>query len=759
MLKCSRASRPSHKIVASFMVGCTALILAGTPVTAYGEEAGGNEGDGVAVEAASSSLAPAAADASLFAGGSGTAEDPYLIATVDQLAAFRDSVNGGNNYQGKTVKLTADATLSATNWVPIGAGTRRSSGYTADSSPFAGTFDGNGHTVSGLTITETQGADYAVGFFGILENATVKDLHFADAHIAVPESELAGICAGLLVNDSTVSGVTAEGSISAKCAAGGIAGRMTVSGTISQCKNSATVTTTGGTGNAGGIVGAAYYTQPGKKMVIEGCENSAAVTGANAVGGIVGLSSSFVSGCTNSGAVTAKTYGVGGIVGDQKNYGAVETSKNSGTITLQASNGYGCGGIVGWARYDGAASAYAATAPIDVTNNENSGTIEGGNDGGGIVGTFYSSGTVMGNQNTAPSIKGTSFVGGIVGNLQQQDTYPAGVSVPLAITVANNVSTTPESAISGSMKGTYAYNNNPNVFTVKDNGTAWQATADGQRYVTPALAAAAAQDGATVSLVADVPQSETVKVDGGRSLNFDLNGFDLQFLPEACFMVSDGRLTVTGSGTVSAAAPAQGKEPTPLFSVKPEADKTTVVQLKGGDYSQDVAAYAAPAYAELVPAAKSEGGQRFLILPQKEAEAQAKARVRGADGTTVYYENKAAADEAVANQPGAVEEPLNAQTGDDSTDTHATDGAKTSDEDADGSKAPDEEKRAADQNGTGRAANGSRHGYTGTAYSRSAGLPKTADELTYLLMTSAVGVAAAAVMAAAAVRRLRTRQR
>ena len=71
--------------------------------------------------------------------------------------------------------------------------------------PFAGTFDGAGHTVSGLKITSTQGADYAIGLFGILDGATVKDLTVADAKIAVPQSELAGILCGMLANDSTVS--------------------------------------------------------------------------------------------------------------------------------------------------------------------------------------------------------------------------------------------------------------------------------------------------------------------------------------------------------------------------------------------------------------------------------------------------------------------------------------------------------------------------------------------------------------------------
>lgn len=203
-----------------------------------------------------------AVDSAVFASGAGTEADPYLIENASQLAAFRDAVNAGDDYDGKYVALGADVDLEGAEWTPIGAGTRKSSGIAEGSTPFAGTFDGAGHTVSGLKITSTQGADYAIGLFGILDGATVKNLTVADAKIAVPQNELAGILCGMLANGSTVSGVSVSGSVSGKAGVGGIAGRMTLSGTIENCENSASVTAAGGVGNAGGIVGAAYYTTP-----------------------------------------------------------------------------------------------------------------------------------------------------------------------------------------------------------------------------------------------------------------------------------------------------------------------------------------------------------------------------------------------------------------------------------------------------------------------------------------------------------------
>lgn len=353
-----------------------------------------------------------AVDSAVFASGAGTEADPYLIENASQLAAFRDAVNAGDDYDGKYVALGADVDLEGAEWTPIGAGTRKSSGIAEGSTPFAGTFDGAGHTVSGLKITSTQGADYAIGLFGILDGATAKNLTVADTKIAVPQSELAGILCGMLANDSTVSGVSVSGSVSGKAGVGGIAGRMTLSGTIENCENSASVTAAGGVGNAGGIVGAAYYTTPTGRMAITGCRNSGSISGTDCIGGIAGLSATFVSNCENSGAIAGTSYSVGGIVGEQKNYGAVSGCTNSGAVSTSNASAYGIGGIVGWARYDGAAPAYAASAPITVTGCANSASVQGGSCAGGIVGTFYNAGTVSGNANTAASIASSNFAGG-----------------------------------------------------------------------------------------------------------------------------------------------------------------------------------------------------------------------------------------------------------------------------------------------------------------------------------------------------------
>ena len=91
-----------------------------------------------------------------FAHGSGTASDPYLVATAADL-------NGVRDYLSAHFRQTADIDLSGySNWVPIGN----------DSTGFTGTYDGAGHTVSNLTID--RASENFIGLFGYLQVAALK---------------------------------------------------------------------------------------------------------------------------------------------------------------------------------------------------------------------------------------------------------------------------------------------------------------------------------------------------------------------------------------------------------------------------------------------------------------------------------------------------------------------------------------------------------------------------------------------------------
>lgn len=171
------------------------------------------------------------------------------IGTVEDLKTFASEVNSGNDdYKGKTVKLTADIDLSeAGDWTPIGT----------QSKPFRGTFDGKGHTVSGMRASASDSMT-SVGFFGCVHNGTVKNIKLIGAKID-GEIEgnkntsyyIGGLVAANKAGSSTANKVTVENcsvevdfnltvSGEAKLYAGGIIGWTDTNRSVSAAKISGT---------------------------------------------------------------------------------------------------------------------------------------------------------------------------------------------------------------------------------------------------------------------------------------------------------------------------------------------------------------------------------------------------------------------------------------------------------------------------------------------------------------------------------------
>ena len=392
----------------------------------------------------------------------------YEVASPAQLAWVAATVNGGEKFEGKTVKLTSDIDLAGHAWTPIGNGSRF--GSAAIGNQFKGTFDGNGKTISNLNINMTKGTDFAVGLFGVVNGGTVMNLKLRKVAVDVPTSEMAAAAVGMLTGKGTVSDVEVlSGHVAAARGNGAIVGRMIKGGTISGCKNYATVTGTGA--NVGGIVGAAYYTAEDQTMTIEACGNYGTVTGtAGAVGGIVGLSAANVSNCTNEADIKGNGADVAGIVAEQQNAGSVTDCTNRGAV-VNTSSAYGTGGIVGWVRYNGITANYPVKNVISVTGNTNYGAVSGGNDAGGIIGTVYNLGKINDNKNFAETLSSGNFTAGIVGNAQFTETA-IGMTEPNSVEVKNNVSTTPLESITGSCKDLYVYINNQGYVTAENNRNA-----------------------------------------------------------------------------------------------------------------------------------------------------------------------------------------------------------------------------------------------------------------------------------------------
>lgn len=228
-----------------------------------------------------------------FEGGNGDSSDPYIIKTAEQLAFLAERVNGGETYHGKYFQLEADLDLSGSEWSPIGIGERETDGSTV-TKPFAGTFDGKNHKISGLTLT--AGLDDQ-GLFGC-SSGTIGNLGIVRGNISVGSAERIGAICGYSTgtiencwNSADITGSTEGGKY-----VGGICGYST--GTIYGCLNMGDITANS---FIGGICGnTAQSTQ------ISNCFNSGSITGKEQIGGIAGINLNYITFCINAGELTGE---------------------------------------------------------------------------------------------------------------------------------------------------------------------------------------------------------------------------------------------------------------------------------------------------------------------------------------------------------------------------------------------------------------------------------------------------------------------
>ena len=266
----------------------------------------------------------------------------FTISNAADLAQFAYLVDAGNDFYGKTIKLTADIDLGAHYWMAAGSfyyDTRDGWGCL-----FRGTFNGDNHTISNLrsianpTFSETQ----ATGLFGCIKNATVKNLILTDILVSDGKrKDLGGIVAyateSAIENCHILSG-TITNSYGNSGYAGGIAGNLFET-TISGCFVSSDVTVSGRL-EVGGIAG---HGLPG---TIIGCVSAATVIGReNNVGGILGDALilerySTVEHCLYLGSSVSGNSSVGGIVGyiESNTYYPVHLTNNYFTDATFADN-------------------------------------------------------------------------------------------------------------------------------------------------------------------------------------------------------------------------------------------------------------------------------------------------------------------------------------------------------------------------------------------------------------------------------------
>lgn len=277
----------------------------------------------------------------------------YLISSPDELMWFDK-----NAKMIDSAKLLADITINedvsgsdATSqkykWTPIGT----------DSSKYTGTFDGNGHTISGLYINSTAAN---TGMFGrIGSSAVVKNLTLADSVIRSTKN-YTGAITGYIDDAASVTNCHTKNSVQVTAAkfTGGIVGYQDDTSTLTRCSNAAEVT---GANNVGGISG---YNWSKSSASLTDSYNRGSVSGSNLVGGIC-----------------AQIY-IGGTVSDVYNLGTVQATGTAGTPTA--------GGITGVFRWGTIKSAYNAGIVKATAKGGVAGRLEASSSSRTVQNVFYS---------------------------------------------------------------------------------------------------------------------------------------------------------------------------------------------------------------------------------------------------------------------------------------------------------------------------------------------------------------------------------
>lgn len=217
------------------------------------------------------------------------------IDSANEFMAFKDAVNGGNNFSGKTIKLTCDIVINEGDASSFGSGTHNWNAAEGWGNRFAGSFDGQGHTISGLYNSSAN----AAGLFGWAVGLTeFKNINIVNSKF-VSWGGTNGTGMGVIIGcidpgwaggTTTISNVHVDaifegpqGVPNVGGLVGGVNNHNNASLVIENCSVNATMNTSG-SAKVGGLVG---YMK-GIDLVIENCSANAAITCTNNGGGLVG---------------------------------------------------------------------------------------------------------------------------------------------------------------------------------------------------------------------------------------------------------------------------------------------------------------------------------------------------------------------------------------------------------------------------------------------------------------------------------------
>jgi hypothetical protein len=316
--------------------------------------------------------------ATAFAGGTGTESDPYQIANGAELAYLASSVNSGETYTGKNFVLTANIDLNGLPWTPIGNSFSDALLEGSNYRIFAGNFDGNGYTISNVSIgSETAPLEADVfGLFGAtagkISNLNLDTVSIHGIAKIASIGAVIGFAGGLVgysggyIENCHVTGLTMDMSApsnvyAAAYCVGGLVGVLDETQLINECSVSGSITEKAGKGSIGGLIGelgkAAKITYSRSDVTVNVKADSRG--GAN-VGGFIGKGN----GKTDAETIIRNCYATGNVTG-----GAYTGGFAGGLWGLNIKNCYASGNV------SQAAAAMASFVGTDASDPNYYGSI------------------------------------------------------------------------------------------------------------------------------------------------------------------------------------------------------------------------------------------------------------------------------------------------------------------------------------------------------------------------------------------------
>ncbi|OYP57075.1 hypothetical protein CIK99_08095 [Prevotella sp. P5-92] len=294
--------------------------------------------------------------------GDGTSANPYQIGTAAELYWFAGLVNG--TLEGETQNTSANAVLTknitVNNEVLISDVTLNNNGSGFETwtpignnqNPYAGTFDGQGHTISGLYFNDSS-KNY-VGLFGYSCFGTIKNVGVVDSYFNGADF-IGGVCGK--DDNGTIMNCYNTGTISGNYYVGGVCGENkttlndefgNITATISNCYNTGAIN---GSWYVGGVCGMnhAEIEDEAATATISNCYNTGAINGSWYVGGVCGQNKATLNGefgeitatitnCFNTGPVNARGANGGGVCGINEAINKATSSEGPIVVTAIIEN-------------------------------------------------------------------------------------------------------------------------------------------------------------------------------------------------------------------------------------------------------------------------------------------------------------------------------------------------------------------------------------------------------------------------------------